>query len=576
MSRPRIPARFMLSALALALALPALAPTGTPVAAAAPHAVRSANGMVVVSEALASQAGAAVLEDGGTAADAAVAVALALAVTYPQAGNLGGGGFALLRDEDGQHFALDFRETAPMGLTAEAFLDDSGKPRPGLSLQTGLGVGVPGSVDGLVEIHRRWGKLPWKRLVEPAIRLAADGFPVYPVLASDLEDKKEHLGRTEATREVFFVRDRPLREGEILRQPDLAATLRRIAEHGRDGFYAGRTARALARAVRDAGGVLTRKDLAAYRSVLRTPLSGRYRGYEVVSFPPPSSGGVLLLQMLAMLEPYELSDGFGASRSVHLMTEIQRRAYADRAEWLGDPDHTDVPLAGLLSPDYIAERGRSIRLDAATSSEQIRPGVPQPDNHDTLHISIADAQGRVVALTTTLNTNFGSGIVAAGTGVLLNNELDDFSLAPGVPNVYGLVGGEANAVRPGKRPLSSMTPTIVEYPERRERPYLVLGSPGGGRIINSVFQVVVNMIDHRMPLQSAVNAPRTHHQWLPDILFHEPRGLPADVIRALEKLGHRLQERDEVGNVNAIATDEQGSWLGAADPRRGGVAVGQP
>ena len=279
--------------------------------------------------------------------------------------------------------------------------------------------------------------------------------------------------------------------------------------------------------------------------------------------------------MLAMLERFEVEGGYGGSRSVHLLAEIQRRAFADRSRWLGDPQHFDVPTEELLASDYVATRAATIDLDRAAKSSEILPGNPPPDRHDTLHFSVTDQAGRAVSLTTTLNTNFGSGIVAEGTGILLNNEMDDFSLAPGVPNTYGLVGGEANAVGPRKRPLSSMTPTIVEYPDKRARPFLVLGSPGGGRIINAVFQVLVNVIDHNMPLQAAVNAPRIHHQWLPDRLDYEPRALPADVRLALERLGHTLATREAVGNVNAIGSAENGEWLGAADPRRGGTAVGQ-
>lgn len=546
-----------------------------PVLAADPAAVRSPRGMVVSPEAHASHVGAAVLDAGGTAADAAVATALALAVTNPQAGNLGGGGFLLYRDADGHPTALDFREVAPAALTPDLFLDDSGRPVPGLSLETGLAVGVPGSVAGLTEIHRRWGVLPWKRLVEPAIELARDGFIVYPDLERAFKSAEKRLRLSEEARRVFFPSGALPRAGDVLKQPDLAASLERIAQNGRQGFYRGPIADALVRTVRARGGVLEHGDLEAYRTVEREPVRGTYHGYRIVSFPPPSSGGVVLLQMLGMLEHFELKDGYGASRTIHLMAEIQRRAYADRSKWLGDPDHYEVPADGLLAPDYLESRAATIDLDRATASREILPGTPSPDLHDTLHLSVTDHAGRAVSLTTTLNTSFGSGLMAAGTGILLNNEIDDFSLAPGAPNTYGLVGGEANAVRPLKRPLSSMTPTIVEYPEPRARPFLVLGSPGGGRIINSVFQVLVNMIDHEMPLQAAVNAPRIHHQWLPDLLYYERRALPADVRRALHALGHSLATRERIGNVNAIGVDAQGGWLGAADPRKGGTAVGQ-
>ncbi len=544
--------------------------------AADPAAVGSPRGMVVTPEAHASRVGAAVLAEGGTAADAAVAVALALAVTNPQAGSLGGGGFLLYRDENGEHAALDFRETAPAGLTPDLFLDESGHPIKGLSLDSGLAVGVPGLTAGLVEIHRRWGTLDWKRLVEPAISLARDGFAVYPDLVQAYKPAEERLRRDKDALRIFFCAGAVPRTGTVLKQPELAATLERIAKKGGQGFYQGPVADALVRSVRARGGVLTLADLDSYKTIEREPVHGTYRGYRVVSFPPPSSGGVILLQMLAMLERFELTDGYGASSTIHLMAEVQRRAFADRSRWLGDPDHYDVPLDGLLDADYLAKRAATIDPESVTPSSELLPGVPVPDRHDTLHFSVTDRAGRAVSLTTTINTSFGSGIIAAGTGILLNNEMDDFSLAPGVPNTYGLVGGEANAVRPLKRPLSSMTPTIVEFPEPRERPFLVLGSPGGGRIINAVLQVLVNVIDHEMPLQAAVNAPRTHHQWIPDLIYYEPRALPADLRRALKALGHTLATRDRIGNVNAIGIDAQGHWLGAADPRRGGIAVGQP
>jgi len=545
------------------------------VLAADPAAVRSPRGMVASPEAHASRVGADVLDDGGTAADAAIAVAFALAVTNPQAGGLGGGGFVLYRDENGDHSALDFRETAPAGLEADLFLDESGTPVPGLSLDSALAVGVPGVVAGLIEIHARWGTLPWKRLVDPAIELARDGFAVYPDLLRAYRTGEERLRNDAEALRIFLPGGSVPLQGAILKQPELAVTLERIARKGRAGFYEGPTAEALVRAVRARGGVLELGDLDAYATVGREPVRGTYRGYRVVSFPPPSSGGVILLQMLAMLEHFELTDGYGASSTIHLMSEIERRAFADRSKWLGDPDHYDVPLEGLLDADYIASRVATIDPERITPSSKILPGTPSHEGEDTLHFSVTDRAGRAVSLTTTLNTNFGSGITARGTGIVLNNEMDDFSLAPGVPNTYGLLGGEANAVRPLKRPLSSMTPTIVEAAEPGGRPFLVLGSPGGPRIINAVFQVLVNVIDHEMPLQAAVNAPRVHHQWIPDLIYHERRALPEDVRRALKALGHTLATRGTIGNVNAIGLDAQGHWLGAADPRKGGTAEGQ-
>ena len=533
--------------------------------------------MVVSPDEEASRVGAAVLEAGGNAVDAAVAVGLALAVTYPQAGNLGGGGFMLYRTEERGHHALDFRETAPRKLRPELFLDEEGRPAPGLALEGGLAIGVPGSVAGLAEAHRRWGSRPWAELVRPAIRLAEDGFSISAVLAGDLAEAADRLAADRETRRIFTRDGAPPAEGDRLVQRDLAKSLRRIAEYGATGFQEGPVAAAVARTVVEHGGVMDQADLAEYRTVLREPLEGRYRGYTVVTFPPPSSGGVALLQMLGMLEGYDLEEtGFGSSLTIHLMAEIERRAFADRSRWLGDPAFFDVPVRGLLDAGYIEGRTAGIRSNRATPSRKLSPGEPAPfmERHNTLHFSIADDHGRAVAVTTTLNTSFGSAIVARGTGILLNNEMDDFALAPGVPNTYGLVGGEANAVAGGKRPLSSMTPTIVEFPAPGPRPALVLGSPGGGVIITSVLQVLVNVIDHAMPLQEAVDAPRFHHQWLPDQIRVESRALPRDVERKLLARGHQIEKVPRLGNVNAIGVDARGRWIGAADPRRAGSAAG--
>ncbi len=563
-----------LAAAATLLALAATAPA--PQARSRP-AQRAEHGVVVSVESLASEVGRDVLAAGGNAVDAAVAVAFALAVTYPQAGNLGGGGFLLYRTPGGEHHALDFREAAPAALRPELFLDEDGRPVPGRSLDTGLAVGVPGSVAGLWEAHRRWGSRPWAGLLAPAVRLAAEGFPISRREADDLSTSgKRILADPEARR--IFTRDGVWpRAGERLVQPDLAATLRRIADRGPEGFYRGPVARAIVDAVNGAGGVMTRRDLARYRAVWREPVRGSYRGYTVVSFPPPSSGGVALLQMLKLLERHDLAaSGAGSSLTLHRVAEVERRVYADRSRWLGDPDFWNVPVAGLLDPEYLAQRAATIRDDRATPSTEIAPGEPpRHESADTTHFSVADARGGAVALTTTLNAAYGVGIVAPGTGVLLNNEIDDFAVAPGVPNAYGLVGGEANSIAGAKRPLSSMTPAIVEAPGGGDRPFLVLGSPGGPRIITAVLQVVLNVIDHGMPLQEAVDAPRFHHQWLPDRLFHESRGLVEDVRRGLEARGHRVVERDgDVGNVNAIGLAPDGAWLGAADPRREGAVAG--
>jgi len=547
------------------------------VAAATGPGAGAENGMVASSERLATEVGVQVLASGGNAIDASVAVAFTLAVTYPQAGALGAGGFLLYRDGQAGHHALDCRETAPADLGAELFLDEDGRPIPGLSLESGLAVGVPGLVAGLADAHGRWGTRPWAELIQPAIRLAEEGFPVYPWLAETIEKAADRLMPDPAARKIFARDDRPLRTGESLVQTDLAETLRRIAEVGPSAFYEGPVAQAVVDSVRRAGGVMSADDLATYKATLRRPIEVSYRGHRVVTFPPPSSGGITLLQVLTTLERYDLrSSGPGASLTVHLVTEAERRAFADRSRWLGDPDFVDVPVHRLLDPNYLARRGASIRTDRATPSPSVQPGEPlEAGPGNTMHFSVADSGGRAVAFTITLNQWFGTGIVAAGTGVLLNNEIDDFAVAPGAPNAYGLTGGRSNAIAGGKRPLSSMTPTIVEPPGGGPRPLLIVGSPGGSTIPTTVLQVLLNVIDHGMPLQEAVDAPRFHHQWQPDKIRHELRAFPADVVVNLIARGHALElNKGPLGNVNAIALAPDGSWVGAADPRRGGTAAG--
>jgi gamma-glutamyltranspeptidase/glutathione hydrolase len=556
------------------LCLGALLPS---VFAASRPAERAAQAMVVTPDDQATAVGLEVLRAGGNAVDAAVAAALALAVVSPHAGNLGGGGFLLYRAADGSASAVDFREAAPRALRAELFLDDEGRRVPERSLQSGLAVGVPGSVAGLFEAHRRWGRLPWKELVLPAVRLARSGSVVSRWLAGAFASSGAPLLDDPEARRIFAPRGQLPGAGARLVQRDLAATLARVAAQGTDGFYRGDTARAIERSVRSAGGVITLADLEAYRPVLREPLHGTYRGHRVITFPPPSSGGVMLLQMLAMLEPHDLrAAGPGSSLTVHLLAEVQRRAFADRSRWIGDPGHVDVPLAGLLDRGYLAERAGSIEPARATPSVAVSPGSPPGVEHDeTLHLSVADPSGGTVALTTTLNTWFGSGLVAAETGVLLNNEIDDFAIVPGSANAWGLSGEKANAIAPGKRPLSSMTPTIVELPEGGPRPRLVLGSPGGAAIVAAVLAVLVNVIDHDLPLQDAVDFPRFYHPWLPDRLVHEERAFAEDVRQGLIGRGHVLEASPALlGNVNAVGLDAEGHWLGAADPRREGSARG--
>ncbi len=447
---------------------------------------------------------------------------------------------------------------------------------PERSLRGGLAVGVPGVVAGLAEAHERWGSLPWEALIGPAVALAEDGFVVSAWNAKTLRSREQELLADPETRAIFAVEGRLAGPGDRVVQADLSTTLRRVAAEGRSGFYEGPVADGIVRTVRGAGGVMSTADLTAYRAVVREPLRGTYRGYGIVSFPPPSSGGLVLLQIVGMLERFDLeASGFGSSLTVHRMAEAERRAYADRSRWLGDPEYADVPVEALLGREYIASRSRTIRSRKATPSRKIAPGTPPSlDTDETTHLSLADPSGGAVAMTITSNQWFGSGLMADGTGVVLNNEMDDFALAPGVPNLYGLIGGEANAPAGGKRPLSSMTPTIVAAQGDRGRPVLILGSPGGSRIISAVLQVIVNVIDHAMPLQEAVNAPRFHHQWLRGRIEHGPWAFPADVARELRARGHELYPTGDLANVSAIGLDDDGTWLGAADPRREGLATG--
>jgi gamma-glutamyltranspeptidase/glutathione hydrolase len=531
--------------------------------------------MVVAPEREAAGVGLAVLERGGNAVDAAVAVAFALAATYPRAGNLGGGGFLLYRVPDGSFQALDFRETAPRALTAAAFLDPSGKVDPARSREGGLAVAVPGSVAGLAFAQARWGVRPWPELLAPAIRLAEEGVTVTATSAEIYAEESSRLASDPAARAIFTHDGAPLREGDRLVQKDLARTLRAIADGGPRAFYEGETARAIVAAVRAKGGVMTADDLARYRVLLRTPLEGRYRGRRVVTFPLPSSGGIVLLQTLGMLERYDLAaSGAGSSLTYHRIAECLRRSFADRSRYLGDPEFVKVPWKRLLDPRYIAKRAESIRDDRATPSGDLGPGSPESEGSNTLHISIADARGGAASLTTTLNSWFGAAIVAPGTGVVLNNEVDDFSLAPGVPNQFGLVGEDANAPAGGKRPLSSMCPTIVEDIPAGPRPRLVVGSPGGPRIITAVLQTILNVVDHGMTAQEAVDAPRIHDQWSPDRIDTDPGGIPADVIDALRSRGHVVGTKRFTWNVAVVGLDAAGRYTGAADPRGEGVAVG--
>lgn len=538
------------------------------------HPVFARKGLVVSQEALASEVGLAILKQGGNAVDAAVAVGFALAVTLPQAGNLGGGGFmvvynAVRRDSE----ALDFRETAPAAATRDHYLDEQGavdEPRIRYSHQA---AGVPGTVAGLALAHERHGRLPWRRLLEPAIRLAEQGFPVSAELSQSLQEARPRMERWPASMKIFFkANGAAYQPSEKLTQKNLARSLRRIAAQGSKAFYEGEIARKLVADMAAHDGLITLDDLKNYRAVVREPVRGRYRDYEIVSMPPPSSGGVHLVQILNMLETWPLAElGSDSAATIHRLAEAMKRAYADRSEYLGDPDFVKAPVAGLTAKAYARDLVKHIDLKRARPSTEIKPGQPQGyESEQTTHYSVVDRQGNAVAVTYTLNFGYGSGIVAAGTGILLNNEMDDFAAKPGVPNAYGLIGGDANAVGPGKRPLSSMTPTLVF---KDGQPVLITGSPGGSRIITTVLQIVLNVIDHRMNIAEATIAPRVHHQWLPDELRVE-KGLSPDTVRLLEEMGHTVVVKDAMGSTQSIVRGPEG-WYGFSDTRRpGGLAVG--
>ncbi|MBY0135221.1 gamma-glutamyltransferase [Paracoccus yeei] len=538
------------------------------------HPVWAENGMVSAQERLAAEIGRDIMAKGGNAVDAGVAVAFALAVTLPRAGNLGGGGFMLVHDaETGRTQAIDYRELAPSGASRDMFLDDKGEADSDKSLYTGAASGVPGTVAGMRMALDTYGSMPWADVIAPAIRLAEEGIIVTPDLADSLEAEREALMRHPSTAKIFFKEGGAgYRPGERLVQADLAATLKKVAAEGPDGFYKGAVAENIARAVQAAGGPMTVEDLAAYKPVLREPVRGSYRGYEIVSMPPPSSGGVHLIQILNTLEGYPIGAlGHNTAETIHLMAEAMKLAYADRSEYLGDPDFVDVPVAALTSKDYAAELRGKISAEYATPSAMIGPGDLAPYESDqTTHFSVVDKAGNAVSNTYTINLNYGSGLVAEGTGVLMNNEMDDFSAKPGVPNAFGLVGGDANAVQASKRPLSSMTPTIVL---KDGETWLVTGSPGGARIITTVLQVVMNMIDHGMNVAEASTAPRVHHQWLPDE-FRIEEGISRDTLRLLAAKGHTISEKPVMGSTQSIMRDPaSGALLGASDPRRPDAAT---
>lgn len=547
---------------------------GRPADIAAMPAIVAQGGMVVAQERLAATIGADILRRGGNAVDAAVATGFAMAVTYPRAGNLGGGGFMLVHlAKTGKNIAIDYRETAPAAASATMFLGPDGKPDPNLSRASALGIGVPGTVAGLTLALDRYGsgKFSLAEILQPAIALARDGFTVADDIADTLARSAPRFTRWPASAKIFLKPDgSALQDGDMLVQSDLAQTLERIAALGADGFYRGETARRLADAIRAAGGIMTETDLASYRAEIRAPVTGTYRRHDIVSMPLPSSGGPVLIEMLNILEGYDLATVIDAAR-LHHMVEAMKFAYADRARYLGDPDFVAAPVARLTSKAHAQKLRAKIDPGAATPADAIAPDRPAArEGENTTHFSVVDADGNAVSNTYTLNFSYGLGMVADGTGVLLNNELDDFTAAPGTANAYGLVGYAANLPAPGKKPLSSMAPTIVL---KDGKVMLVTGSPGGSRIISAVLQVVVNVIDRRMDIAQAVAAPRLHHQWQPDEVRIE-QGFDEAQAEALKKLGHAI--RAPLGQTSANSILVTGGGLaGAADPRtRGALAVG--
>ncbi|PTW63335.1 gamma-glutamyltranspeptidase/glutathione hydrolase [Breoghania corrubedonensis] len=535
------------------------------------HPVISANGMVASQEALATKAGLEILKKGGNAVDAAAAVGFALAVTLPRAGNLGGGGFMLVHRADrNETVAIDYREKAPAAAFKDMFLNDSGEADSEKSRFSGLAVGVPGTVAGLVMAQRDYGsgKLSLAEVMAPAIRLAEDGFDMPANLAISLERVRMRLSRDAEAYVTFYGEaGLPIEPGARFKQPDLAATLHKIAREGANGFYRGAVAEAIAGTVKAQGGDMTPEDLALYRAVIREPVRGTYRGYEVASMPPPSSGGIHIVQILNILEGFDLSKtGPNSAATINLMAEAMKHAYADRSKYLGDPDFVEVPVKGLTAKAYAKELRAQIVPGKVTPSTDIAPANPLPyESNQTTHFSVVDSQGNAVSNTYTLNFSYGAGFMAKGTGVLLNNELDDFSAKPGVPNAYGLIGGEANAVAPRKRPLSSMSPTIVF---KEGKPWLVTGSPGGSRIITTVLQMVLNVIDHGMNIAEASAAPRVHHQWLPDELRVE-EGLSPDTLKLLSDMGYEIAVKNAMGSTQSIMAVD-GVLMGASDPRTEG------
>jgi gamma-glutamyltranspeptidase / glutathione hydrolase len=589
--------RFIATAIlltAVATSLASWVPQSPATFAASREPVRARHGVVASTNEVASKVGVDIMKQGGNAVDAAIAVAFALAVTHPAAGNLGGGGFMMIRLKNGRTTAIDYREMAPAAATRNVYLDKNGNviQGEGGSIEGYRAAGVPGTVRGMELALKKYGsgKLSWSQLIEPARRLAANGFTVSRSLARSLRTRRDitrgdevieedqlYLAKYPETKRIYLNNGNFYNEGDIFRQPDLAATFARLQRGGPNEFYEGQTAQMIAADMKRNNGLMTLDDLRGYVAKEREPLRGSYRGYEIVSMPPPSSGGAVLIEMLNILEGYDLKKiDWASSDRYHLMTEAMRRAFADRAEYMGDTDFVKVPIAGLIDKKYAEQLRSTINLDRASTSEQVKAGKPLGyESEETTHFTLVDAEGNAVANTYTLNNSYGSAVVAKGTGIIMNDEMDDFAAKPGTPNLYGLIQGERNAVAPRKRPLSAMTPTFVLRKDGSL--WFTVGSPGGPTIINTVLDVITNVIDYNMNIQQAIDAPRIHHQWLPDELVYEPYGLSGDTQRALVGRGHKLGKKPRyLGDCEGIMIEEKtGVRLGATDPRRSdGLAVG--
>ncbi|RLD36451.1 MAG: gamma-glutamyltransferase [Bacteroidetes bacterium] len=534
--------------------------------------VEAKNGMVATAHPLASEVGAQILRQGGNAFDAAVAVQFALAVVYPRAGNIAGGGFAVYRKANGETGSLDFREKAPLTATYDMYLDEDENVIPKLSSFGVLSIGIPGSVDGMIELHKKLGSLPFERLIQPAIDLAENGFILTQNDAKKLNYyQKDFLNANDST--TYFFNGGKWQVGDKIVLPELAHTLKLIRDNGRKGFYAGETAQEMLDEIHSSNGIISQADFDAYHSIWRKPIEGKYKDYKVISMPPPSSGGIALLQLLKGSEQFSFAEfGHNSTQSIHLMTELERRVYADRATYLGDSDFYDVPIDMLLDSAYLANRFSDIHLDSKTDSKDIKEGnVEIIESIETTHFSIVDKDQNAIGITTTLNGNFGSKVFVEKSGFFLNNEMDDFSAKPGIPNQFGLVGAEANAIAPEKRMLSSMTPTILE---KNGKLFMVVGSPGGATIITAVYQTILNVVEYGMDMQQAVNASKTHHQWLPDRILYENNGLDSLVIKQLQKMGHKMEPRSAIGKMDAVLILPDGTMQGGADPRGDDTAVG--